>query len=92
MTAHHVSQALELTVQVPDPYGVGIMVSCDDVREALMDETLKDQRERAARELADREARERAPIEEASMASEFDRFEDLAKQLVKTPKRRADDG
>jgi hypothetical protein len=67
-------------------YGMGIMVPCDYVREALMTETLKDQRERAAREMADREAQEGAPIEEALMASEFDRFEDLAKQLVNTPK------
>lgn len=67
-------------------YGVGIMVPCDYVREALMDEELTEQRERASRDLAEREAEESAPIEEAAMASEFENFENLTRKLVSTPK------
>ncbi|HTZ64315.1 MAG TPA: hypothetical protein VMB51_09445 [Solirubrobacteraceae bacterium] len=67
-------------------FGVGIMVPCDYVREALMDDEPKEQREPAACEMAEREVAEGAPIAEASMASEFERFEALTRQLAQTPK------
>jgi hypothetical protein len=68
-------------------YGVGVMLPCAYVREALMTDEAKNERREWD---ATREARVRQdlpPLENAGAdQTEFERFENLTRQLVNTPK------
>jgi hypothetical protein len=69
-------------------YGVGVMLPCDYVREALMRESARQDRRKADEELKARQAAQAPPLEDAAAEppTEFDRFEKLTRQLVNTPK------
>jgi hypothetical protein len=76
--------------------GVGVMLSHEYIREALMSDEAKQERRMWDDIVAKRQAAEGVPLVEASRAtpdpeesepqSEFGRFEDLLRQLVNTPK------
>lgn len=68
-------------------YGVGVMLPCDYVRDALMTEDAKNERRLSDAEWKARKVAEVPPLENAGApAAEWDRFEDLTRQLVQTPK------
>jgi hypothetical protein len=71
-------------------YGVGVMLPCDYVRDALMTDEAKEERRLADEEWKRRKASEQPPLENAGVEveSEFERFEDLARTLAQTPKPR----
>ncbi len=84
-TAHYADKAPDGIVS---RYGVGVMLPCDYVREALMTDEAKNERREWDR---DRTARERKPLPSlenagAESPTEYERFEDLTRQLVQTPK------
>jgi hypothetical protein len=69
-------------------YGVGVMLPCDYVRDALMTDEMRKERTVADEKWERRKASEQPPLENAGVEvqSEFDRFEALTRQLVNTPK------
>jgi hypothetical protein len=71
-------------------YGVGVMLPCDYVRDALMtDEAMKERREADDTRQAARDAGI-PPLENAAAEpTEFERFEDLTRKLVHMPKPKA---
>jgi hypothetical protein len=77
-------------IKAPVSTGVGYVIPAEYVRETLMREELKEMRrkdEEAAAEAVRRETEENAAtLDSAESESEFERFEDLAKKLVNTPK------
>jgi hypothetical protein len=90
-TAHYSDEAS--AGGVVSRYGVGVMLPCDYVREGLMTDEAKSERREWDKT---RQARKRAalpPLEEAAAdaPSEFERFEDLTRKLVQTPKAELDE-
>jgi hypothetical protein len=71
-------------------YGVGVMLPCDYVRVALMGDDAKNQRREWDRDRVARERKALPSLENASATAEpeteFERFEDLTRKLVNTPK------
>jgi len=89
------TQHLETDGDVVSRYGVGIMLRSDEIREALMSDELRKER----REQDDRLSKEEPGgphLRNASRSDpgddEFDRFEDLTRQLVNTPKPKPEGG
>jgi hypothetical protein len=72
-------------------YGVGVMLRSDQIREALMTQDMRAERDRseaeaaAAKEAATSRPRN-AGVVVGDEASEYERFEDLTRKLVNTPK------
>jgi trypsin-like peptidase len=84
-TAHYSDEST--AEGVVSRYGVGVMLPCDYVREALMTDDAKQERQEWDVSRGKTRASELPPLEDAAAEpSEFRRFEDLAKQLVNTPK------
>ncbi|HXN39285.1 MAG TPA: hypothetical protein VN892_14695, partial [Solirubrobacteraceae bacterium] len=75
---------------VESKYGVGVMLPCDYVRDALMTDDAVADRQKADAEWKRRKAAEGPQVENVGAAtegeSEWDRFENLTRQLVHTPK------
>jgi hypothetical protein len=75
---------------VESKYGVGVMLPCDYVRDALMTDDAVADRQKADVEWKRRKAAEGPQVENVGAAtedeSEWDRFEDLTRKLVQTPK------
>jgi hypothetical protein len=69
-------------------YGVGVMLPCDYVREALMTDEAKNERRDWDATRRARERQDLPPLEDAGadVPSEFEQFEDLTRHLVNTPK------
>lgn len=91
-TAHYSDEAV--AEGVVSRYGVGVMLPCDYVRDALMtDEAQQERREWDEKRQRSHDAG-MPPLEHASASdepSEYERFEELTRQLVKTPKPRQTD-
>jgi hypothetical protein len=88
-TAHYSDEAL--AEGIVSRYGVGVMLPCDYVRDALMTDEAVNERRLADEELKARRAAEGPPLENAGAGdpeNEWDRFEDLTRKLVQTPKPR----
>jgi hypothetical protein len=88
-TAHYTDEGV--ADGVVSRYGVGVMLPCDDIRVALMTDEAKNERRLADDEWTRRKAAEGPPLVDAGAAegeseSEWDRFENLTRQLVHTPK------
>jgi hypothetical protein len=78
---------------VESKYGVGVMLPCDYVRDALMTDDAIAERQKADAEWKQRKAAEGPQMQNVGAAegegngeSEWDRFEALTRQLVQTPK------
>lgn len=69
-------------------YGVGVMLPCDYVREALMTDEAENERREWDRDRVARERKALPNLENAGADSptEYERFEDLTRKLVQTPK------
>jgi hypothetical protein len=93
-TAHYSDEVL--AEGVVSRYGVGVMLPCDYVRDALMTDDAAAERRLADDEWKARKAAEGPPLENAGATSgaenesEFDRFEDLTRKLAHTPKSEVD--
>lgn len=87
-TAHY--SDLEWQDGVISRYGVGVMLRGAEIRRALMSEPMKEQRRRGDEAEAERRRREaeKGPKLRNVKAGneEFERFEDLTRHLVQTPK------
>ena len=90
-TAHYSDETL--AKGIVSRYGVGVMLPCDYVRDALMTDDAVNERRLADEEWKRRKAAEGPPLENAGAGgaeSEWDRFEDLTRQLINTPKPKSD--
>lgn len=79
---------------VESKYGVGVMVPCDYVREALMSEDAKQDRREADEAWKARKAAEGPQLQEVGALhpdDEFKRFEALTRKLVQVPKPEIDE-
>jgi hypothetical protein len=75
--------------EVESKYGVGVMIPCDYVREALMSENAKQDRREADEAWKARKAAEGPQLQDVGAKprnEEYERFEDLTRRLVQTPK------
>jgi hypothetical protein len=77
-------------------YGIGVMLPMLKIWEALMtDDAKAERREWDEQEMSSRRERQREPTDAGrhpAPGNEFDRFEDLTRHLVSTPKPRPEDG
>jgi hypothetical protein len=86
-TAHYSDEAL--AKGIVSRYGVGVMLPCDYIREALMTDQAKNERHEWDKTRQAARNSELPPLENVGAepdASEWDHFEDLTRKLVQTPK------
>lgn len=77
---------------VESKYGVGVMLPCDYVRMVLTSDEAKQRQADADAEWLRRKAAEGPQPQDAGAQDEFERFEDLTRKLVQTPKPPPEDG
>jgi len=83
-TAHYSDEKAADAEGVVSRYGVGIMLPCDDIREALMTDEAQRERRVLDEQHAAAKAAEHPPLENAGaqQPSEWDNFEALTRKLV----------
>jgi hypothetical protein len=90
-TAHYSDEKAPDAEGAVSRYGVGVMLRSDQIREALMTDDMQAERNKSEAEAAEAIKRATPSAENASVvvddeASEYERFEDLTRKLVNTPK------
>jgi hypothetical protein len=71
--------------------GVGLIAPAERIREVLLMVEFADERKRIERDRKAKEGEEGATLDAIANESEFDRFEDLTRKLVNTPKPEKDE-